>query len=75
MDLSLSSCRSFLKDIGVRVAGAAGAVGMIFLLVIIGDRFNIGFLQSQGGILISVIVLGELVFLSLLVFAVIRGDI
>jgi hypothetical protein len=71
---SSSGFRKFLKDIGLRIIGAVGGIGLLFLLAVAGDRFDIGFLQSQGVLLVSVIVLGEFIFFSLLVWAVIRGD-
>ena len=69
-----SHFRKFLKDVGLRIFGAVGGIGLLFLLAMAGDRFDIGFLQSQGGLLISVIVLGEFFFFSLLIWAVLRGD-
>ena len=74
MRSSFPGWKTFLKDLGLRIGGAVGAVGLIFILGFVGNRFEIGVLQSKGGLLISVIVLGEAVFFSLLVLAVLRGD-
>ncbi|WP_153550147.1 hypothetical protein [Candidatus Nanohalobium constans] len=66
--------KGFLKDLGLRIGGAVGAVLLIVFLVFLGDFFNIGFLQSRGGVFVSVIVLGELLFFGILVFAVLQGE-
>lgn len=63
-----------MRDFGLRIGGAVGAVGLIVLLVFMGDSFNIGFLQPQGGILVSVVIVGEVLFFAVLLFAVLYGD-
>jgi hypothetical protein len=55
-----------LKNLGLRVGGALGALSLVFVLAVTGNRFYIGFMQSQGGLLISVIMLGEAVFFILI---------
>jgi hypothetical protein len=69
---SSSDFRKFLKDIGLRIFGAIGAVLLIISIAFLGDALDIGFLQSGGGLLISVIVAGEILFLRVLIYAVSR---
>lgn len=61
---------SMLKDLGLRVLGAIGAVGLIVSLAFLGDLLNIGFLNSGGGLLIATIITGEVLFLGFLVYMV-----
>lgn len=72
MKSSWTGWRDFMKEISVRIGGAGGALALIFLLFWIGDRFDIRFLQSQGGILVSTIILGELIFFILIGLMVFR---
>ena len=65
--------KGFLKELGYRVGGAVLAVGGLIALIEIGDRFNIGLLQSSGGVLVTLIVLGELLFFSVLGYAAATG--
>lgn len=65
--------RSFVKDLSLRVLAAVGGVGLIVLLALVGDRFQIGFLQSQGGLLVSTILVGEMVFFGVLGYMVLKG--
>lgn len=68
-----NSLKDLLKELGYRIGGAALAVGGLIFLVEIGNRFNIGLLQSSGGVFITLIVLGELLFFSFLAYAVATG--
>ncbi|MFB6115032.1 MAG: hypothetical protein ABEK04_01975 [Candidatus Nanohalobium sp.] len=61
---------NFLEDLGLRIVGAAGAVGLIFLLAYLGDIFRIGFLNSGGGLLIATVVLMEVFFFTALLYGV-----
>ena len=69
----MNSLKGFLKELGYRIGGAALAVGGLIVLVEIGDRFNIGFLQSSGGVFVTLIVLGELLFFTVLGYAAATG--
>lgn len=71
----MQGLKDFLKELGYRVAGAVFAVGGIILLVKAGDYFNIGFLQSSGGVFVTLIVLGELLFFTVLGYAAATGKI
>lgn len=52
----------FLKDLGFRVAAAAGAAGVFATLAYLGDFLEIELLQSPGGIL-TVITIGAVLVL------------
>jgi len=58
----------FLKDLGLRVAGAVLAVGLVISLAFLGDFLDIGFLDSGGGLLIGTIVLMEALFFTAILY-------
>ncbi|WP_414837253.1 hypothetical protein ACK3SF_03215 [Candidatus Nanosalina sp. VS9-1] len=59
MDLSF---RSFIKDIAFRILMAAAGVGLFVSLALAGDYFDIGLLQSSGGILLVLLIGGPVTF-------------
>ena len=67
--------KGFLKELGYRIGGAFLAVGGMILLIKAGDYFEIGFLQSSGGVFVTLIVLGELLFFAVLAYAAAAGKI
>lgn len=67
--------KGFLKDMALRVGGAVGAIGLIFIMVRAGNALNAELLQSQGGVILSTILVGEALFLVILIYAAVRGDI
>lgn len=70
----LKNIKPFLKDLSLRVAGALAGIVLIFGLFFIGDSLGISFLQSKGGLFISTIIVGEVLFFLVLIFAVLHGD-
>lgn len=67
--------KDFLKDLGLRVIGAVIAVGLIFLLAFLGDFFDIGFLDSGGGLLVATILVMEGLFFSAITYMALKGKI
>lgn len=65
--------RSSVKDLGLRVLGAVGAVGLIVSLAFLGDLLNIEFLNSSGGLLIGTIIAGEALFLVFIAYMAYTG--
>ena len=58
--------REFVKELGFRFLMAGLGVAGYIILFLIGDRFGVGFLQSQIGILVTLLVI---VLLGVVVYA------
>lgn len=59
--------KKMLKDLGLRIGGAFGAVGLIFGLAYIGNNDILGLgslLDSSGGLLLGTIIVMELFFFT-----------
>ncbi|QKQ98249.1 hypothetical protein GKQ38_01800 [Candidatus Nanohaloarchaea archaeon] len=65
----------FLKDLGLHIVAAIGAVGLVVAIAFLGDIFNIGFLDSGSGLLVSTIIVMEALFFSAIGYAVATGKI
>jgi len=65
--------RKHLKELGYRIGGSFIGVGLIAAIAFLGHFLNIEFLQSQGGVFISAIVLMEVFFFSAIAYAVATG--
>ena len=59
--------RSFVKDLGFRILMAFLGVGLFALLAFTGDYFDIGLLQSSGGILLVLLIGGPIIFITALI--------
>lgn len=57
---------NLLKDLGLRIGGAVGAVALFVALAYLGDFFNIELLQSPGGILSVILIGGTLIFFPII---------
>ncbi len=60
--------RNFLKDLGLRFLMAGLGIGLVVAIALIGDFFQIEFLQSTGGILTFLLLGGPLILIPILVF-------
>ncbi len=59
--------KKILKDLGLRIGGAAGAVGLIFGLAYIGNNDILGLgdlLDSSGGLLLGTMIVMEIFFFT-----------
>ena len=59
--------RNFLKGLIFRIVMAAAGIGLVVLLALVGDFFDIGLLQSTGGIVIVLLVGGPLLLISTMI--------
>ncbi|WEL19542.1 hypothetical protein [Candidatus Nanohalococcus occultus] len=67
------SFKSFLEELFLSLF-AMTATAMVFAgLFFLGDRFSIGFLQSNAGIIVSTLILGEVFFFTVLGYMVLKG--
>ncbi len=73
--LRIPEIPDFLEDLGLRVLGAALALGLLIGLASLGDLFDIGFLNSRGGLLIGTILVMEAFFFSVILYMAVKGKI
>ena len=62
--------KNFLKGLGFRIGASSIGLGMIAVVVFLGEFFNLSFLQSKEGIIIAVVILMEVSFFGLLIACV-----